>query len=288
MREKVTVFEVGPRDGLQNEKALVPTETKIALVDALSACGFRKIEVTSFVSPKWVPQLADAGAVMAGIRRRPAVAYAVLTPNLKGLENALEGRADEVAIFAAASEGFSRKNINCSIEESYGRFVPLMDRAREAGVPVRGYVSCVTDCPYDGPTAPETVAKVAAALFDIGCYEISLGDTIGRGTPETVAAMLDAVTARLPAEHLAGHFHDTGGRALDNVAVCLERGVRTFDSSVSGLGGCPYAPGKNGNVATQSLVRFVEDKGYDTGIDPDGLAAAGRLAAAILDHRDTP
>ena len=158
----------------------------------------------------------------------------------------------------------------------------------EAGVPVRGYVSCVTDCPYDGPTAPETVAKVAAALFDIGCYEISLGDTIGRGTPETVAAMLDAVTARLPAEHLAGHFHDTGGRALDNVAVCLERGVRTFDSSVSGLGGCPYAPGKNGNVATQSLVRFVEDNGYDTGIDPDGLAAAGRLAADILDHRDTP
>ena len=278
MAEPVTLFEMGPRDGLQNEKALIDTAHKIALVDRLSACGFTKIEVTSFVSPKWVPQMADAAQVMAGISRAEGVSYAVLTPNMRGLDGAVAAGADEIAIFGSASEGFSQKNINCSIAESLERFRPVV---AAAPVPVRGYVSCVTDCPYDGPTPPEAVAHVAAALGEMGCYEISLGDTIGAGTPQTIAAMLDAVLAVLPAHRLAGHYHDTHGRALDNIAVSLERGLRVFDASVAGLGGCPYAPGAKGNVATEAVVRFVEARGCSTGIDLDRLTDVAQFAQSL-------
>jgi hydroxymethylglutaryl-CoA lyase len=281
MAERVAIFEVGPRDGLQNEPTPIATADKIRLVDALSACGFSKIETTSFVSPKWVPQMADAAQVMAGIARAPGIAYAALTPNLRGLEAALAAKADEVAVFGAASEGFSRRNINCSIAESLERFAPVLDAASAAGLPVRGYVSCVVACPYDGPTPPEAVARVARALSDLGCYEISLGDTIGAGTPATVAAMLDAVLADLPADRLAGHFHDTGGRALDNIALCLDRGLRVFDAAIGGLGGCPYAPGASGNVATEAVDAMLRARGYDTGLDPDRLAQAAALARSL-------
>ncbi len=281
MAEAVTIFEMGPRDGLQNEAAQIATEDKIRLVDMLSACGFSKIEVTSFVSPKWVPQMADAAEVLAGITRVPGVSYAALTPNQKGFERALAARADEVAIFASASEGFSQANINCSIAESLERFAPVMEAAQAAGVPVRGYVSCVTDCPFDGPTPPASVARVAKALADMGCYEVSLGDTIGHGTPETVDAMLDAVLAEVPAAMLAGHYHDTKGRALENIAVSLKRGLRTFDAAVGGLGGCPYAPGAEGNVATEAVARMLEAEGFATGLDHARLAAAARFAQSL-------
>jgi hydroxymethylglutaryl-CoA lyase len=272
---------MGPRDGLQNEKLFVPTVQKIELVDRLSACGFRKIEVTSFVSPKWVPQMADALEVMEGIYRHPAVVYSVLTPNVKGYTAARRASADEVAIFGSASEGFSKKNINCSVAESIERFKPLLDKAREDDLPVRGYVSCVTDCPYDGPTAPEKVAEVAGTLFELGCYEISLGDTIGAGTPETIGRMLDAVLKAMPAERLAGHYHDTKGRALDNIEVSLEKGLRTFDSAIGGLGGCPYAPGAKGNVATEAVVDLMARKGFDTGLRRDLLSDVADFAKTL-------
>ncbi|PIE07563.1 MAG: hydroxymethylglutaryl-CoA lyase [Rhodobacterales bacterium] len=281
MSEQVTLYEVGPRDGLQNEARLIPAADKIALIDALSDCGFTKIEATSFVSPRWVPQMGDAAEVMAGIRRKPGVTYAVLTPNLRGFEAARAAAADEVAIFASASEGFSRKNINCSIAESLERFAPVMAAAAEAEIPVRGYVSCVTDCPYDGPTPPEEVARVATALSDMGCFEISLGDTIGAGTPESVGAMLDAVLGALPADRLAGHFHDTRGRALDNIAVSLDRGLRVFDASVGGLGGCPYAPGARGNVATEAVVALLHDRGFATGVDEARLREVSETARKL-------
>ncbi|MEC8275189.1 MAG: hydroxymethylglutaryl-CoA lyase [Pseudomonadota bacterium] len=281
MTERVTLFEMGPRDGLQNEAALIATADKIELVDRLSHCGFSKIEVTSFVSPRWVPQLADAAEVMQGITRSAAVAYAALTPNMQGFERAMAARADEIAVFGAASEGFSQNNINCSIAESLERFKPVVDAARAAGVPVRGYVSCVTHCPYDGPTPPESVARVAAALTDMGCYQISLGDTLGAATPETIAAMLDAVLAVVPARSLAGHFHDTGGRALDNIAVSLERDLRVFDSAIAGLGGCPYAPGAKGNVATEAVVTLLHERGFETGLDRDRLAHASAFAQSL-------
>ncbi len=281
MSDFVTLFEMGPRDGLQNETQFVPTERKVELVDRLSDCGFRKIEVTSFVSPKWVPQLADAQEVMESIYRHPAVVYSVLTPNVKGYTAARKASADEVAIFGSASEGFSKKNINCSVAESIERFRPLLDKAHEDGMPVRGYVSCVTDCPYDGPTPPEKVASVARELLDLGCYEISLGDTIGAGTPETIGKMLDAVLALIPAAKLAGHYHDTKGRALENIEVSLERGLRTFDSSIAGLGGCPYAPGAKGNVATEAVVALMARKGFDTGIDADRLADVSGYATSL-------
>lgn len=287
MAEFVTIYEVGPRDGLQNEKEIVPTSDKIALIDLLSEAGFSKIEATSFVSPKWVPQMADAGQVMAGIRRRPGVTYGVLTPNMKGFEAALAAGADEVAIFASASETFSQKNINCSIEESFARFAPVLDAAQAAGLPVRGYVSCVVACPYEGPIAPSSVRAVAERLMAQGCYEVSLGDTIGAGTPKTISAMLQEVLRAVPAERLAGHYHDTGNRALSNVEASLDLGLRTFDSAVGGLGGCPYAPGAKGNVATGSLVDMLHAKGFETGIVREKLAAAetfmmgriGRLSA---------
>ncbi len=281
MPEFVTIFEMGPRDGLQNEQQFVPTEQKIGLVDRLSDCGFRKIEVTSFVSPKWVPQMADAQDVMDGIYRHPAVVYSVLTPNVKGYTAARKASADEVAIFGSASEGFSRKNINCSVAESIERFKPLLKKAEQDAMPVRGYVSCVTDCPYDGPTPPEKVAEVAGQLLDLGCYEISLGDTIGAGTPETIGKMLDAVLAVVPAGRLAGHFHDTTGLALANIEVSLERGLRAFDSAIAGLGGCPYAPGAKGNVATEAVIALVEGKGFETGIKADRLEAVADYARSL-------
>jgi hydroxymethylglutaryl-CoA lyase len=279
---RVRIYEVGPRDGLQNEKAVIPTEKKIALIDLLSEAGFDHIEATSFVSPKWVPQLADAEEVLAGIWRKPRVAYAALTPNLKGFERAVAAKADEVAIFGAASETFSRKNINCSIAESLERFAPIMERAGEAGIPVRGYVSCVVACPYEGAVAPAAVRDVAVKLIAMGCYEVSLGDTIGHGTPETVAAMLEAVLGDVPANRLAGHYHDTNNRALDNVRASLELGLRTFDSAVGGLGGCPYAPGAKGNVSTSALARMLAAEGFETGLDMEKLAAAEAYLAAEI------
>jgi hydroxymethylglutaryl-CoA lyase len=281
MAERVTVFEMGPRDGLQSAQMQVPTADKVSLVDRLSACGFTKIEVTSFVNPSWVPQLADAADVMAGITRDPDVSYAVLTPNLRGLERAIAANPDEIAVFASASEGFSRHNINCSIAESLERFAPVMAAAREISLPVRGYVSCVTDCPYDGPTPPSDVARVAEALAAMGCYEISLGDTIGAGTPDTIGRMLDAVAAVIPPARLAGHYHDTHGRALANIEVSLERGLRVFDASVGGIGGCPYAPGAKGNVATEAVVALVESLGFDTGIDAARLRDVAAFAQLL-------
>ncbi len=278
---RVSIVEMAPRDGLQNEKVLIDTAAKIRLVDMLSACGFERIEVTSFVSPKWVPQLADAPEVMAGIGRRPGVRYAVLTPNMKGFEAALLAGADEVAIFASASEGFSQHNINCSIAKSLERFCPVAQVARQHGIPMRGYVSCVVECPYDGAIAPASVADVAAQLMALGCYEISLGDTIGRGTPEAIDRMLTAVLTAIPASKLAGHFHDTSGRALDNIGVGLERGIRVFDASVGGLGGCPYAPGAKGNVDTLLVDRYLKARGFKTGLDEDALEKAADFARSL-------
>jgi hydroxymethylglutaryl-CoA lyase len=281
MSDYVEIFEVGPRDGLQNESRLIPTRDKIALVDLLSEAGFRRIEVASFVSPKWVPQMADSAAVLAGILRAPGVSYAALTPNMQGFDRAIEAGADEIAIFGSASEGFSQKNINCSISESLDRFKPVIKEAHAANVKVRGYVSCVTDCPYDGPTDPERVADVAGALFQMGCYEISLGDTIGKATPETTCAMLHAVIEAVPAEDLAGHFHDTGGHALQNIEAALGLGIRVFDAAVGGLGGCPYAPGAAGNVATEAVNALLLRLGYETGLDAEILDRAGAMARRL-------
>ena len=278
MPEFAEIFEMGPRDGLQNEKRLIPAADKIALVDLLSRAGFRRIEVTSFVSPKWVPQMADAAEVLAGITRGPGVRYAALTPNLKGYEGARAARADEVAIFASASEGFSKANLNCTIAESLDRFAPVAEAAKADGIPVRGYVSVVTDCPFDGPTPPANVARVTAALRDLGCYEISLGDTIGQARPETIDAMLAAVLEEVPASQLAGHYHDTAGRAIDNIDASLARGVRVFDAAVGGLGGCPYAPGAAGNVATEKVAAHLAARGFDTGLDMDVLRQAAAMA----------
>lgn len=280
--DAVTLFEMGPRDGLQNEKALIPAADKIQLINLLSDSGFSKIEATSFVSPKWVPQMADAAEVLAGIERKPDVLYTALTPNLKGFEAALKSRVDEVAIFGAASETFSQKNINCSIDESIERFKPLLEAAAKANMPVRGYVSCVVDCPYEGEISPKAVANVAKALLDLGCYEVSLGDTTGKGTPKSIAVMLEAVLNLVPADVLAGHYHDTSGQALNNIMVSLENGIRTFDSAVAGLGGCPYAPGAKGNVATGAVVTRLESMGYATGIDRDKLNNAEVFVQNIL------
>lgn len=273
MNESVTLVEVGPRDGLQNEKQIIPTSRKIKLVDELTRCGFRRIEVTGFVSPKWVPQLADAPEVMAGITRQSDVSYSVLTPNLKGMEQAIKCRPDEVAVFTSASEGFCRRNINCSIRESLDRFQPVLDAARTAGIPVRGYVSCITDCPFDGPVAPDQVARVSYALYRLGCREISLGDTIGSGMPDRIGEVLASVLKVIPADRLAGHYHDTGGHALENIRVSLDAGLRVFDSAVGGLGGCPYAPGAKGNVATESVVRMLRREGCETGVDLERLTS---------------
>ncbi|MCU4654628.1 hydroxymethylglutaryl-CoA lyase [Roseibacterium sp. SDUM158016] len=281
MADFVEIFEVGPRDGLQNEARLIPTAEKVALIDTLSRAGFRRIEVASFVSPRWVPQMADSAEVLAGIARAPGVSYAALTPNLRGYEGAKGAGADEVAIFGSASEGFSRANINATIEESLARFAPLVEAAKADDMPVRGYISCVVECPYDGPVAPGAVARVAARLRDLGVYEISLGDTIGRAVPEAVDAMLAAVLDEMPADRLAGHFHDTSGRALENVEVALARGLRVFDAAVGGLGGCPYAPGAAGNVATEAVAARLAALGYETGLDMDVIAKAAGMARAM-------
>jgi isopropylmalate/homocitrate/citramalate synthase len=280
--QRVRLVEVGPRDGLQNEKAIVPTDVKVGLIDRLSDAGLPAIEATSFVSPKWVPQMADNADVMARIRRKPGVRYPVLTPNLKGLEGALAAGCDEVAVFVAASESFSRKNINCSIAESLERARPIVDAARLRNVRVRGYVSCVLGCPYEGDIAPEQVRAVAAALDAMGCYEVSLGDTIGTGTAGRTRALIAMVAAAVPVERLAGHFHDTYGQALANVYAALESGIATFDSSVSGLGGCPYARGATGNVATEDVLYLLEGLGIETGVDMTALRQAGHYICAFL------
>ena len=281
MVDRVTIYEVSPRDGLQNEKRQIPTADKIALIDRLSGCGFAYIEAASFVSPRWVPQMADGAEVLAGIARTPGVTYAALTPNLRGYAAARAAGAGEVAVFASASESFSRKNINASIAESLDRFAPVAESAHCDGMPLRGYVSCVTDCPFEGPVDPGAVSRAAARLFSLGCREVSLGDTIGHGTPETVAAMLAAVLDEVPAERLAAHFHDTRGRALENVSVALELNIRVFDASVGGLGGCPYAPGASGNVATERVAALLAERGFETGIDTARLAEAAAFARAL-------
>ena len=281
MPDTVEIFEVGPRDGLQNEMRMIPAAEKIALVDLLSRAGFRRIEVASFVSAKWVPQMADGAEVLAGIARVEGVSYAALTPNLRGYEGARAAGVSEVSIFASASEGFSKANLNATIAESLARFEPVVAAAKADGMPVRGYVSCVTDCPFDGPVPPGEVARVVAWLRDAGCYEVSLGDTIGRGTPEAVDAMLGAVLGEMEAGKLAGHFHDTSGRALENVDVSLARGLRVFDACVGGLGGCPYAPGAAGNVATEAVLAHVERLGFETGLDAGVVAEASRMARGM-------
>lgn len=281
MGDRVIIHEVGPRDGLQNEPRLVSTADKVRLVTALAECGLRRIEVASFVDPARVPQMADGAAVLAGIPRRAGVRYLALVPNLRGFQAARQAQADAVAVFASASEGFSQRNINCSVAESLARFAPVMAAAREVGMAVRGYVSCVTDCPYDGPIPAKRTAQVAAALANLGCHEISLGDTLGAATPERVSVMLRAVLERVPAPRLAGHFHDTQSRALDNIETCLEAGVRVFDASVGGLGGCPFAPGAAGNVATEAVVARMHSLGIATGVDATALARAAVFARSL-------
>jgi isopropylmalate/homocitrate/citramalate synthase len=275
MPSRVRIVEMGPRDGLQNEKAVVPTEVKVELVERLAAAGLPAVEAGAFVSPRWVPQMADTAEVLARVRRRPGVAYPVLVPNEKGLDAALAAGVEEVAVFGAASESFSRKNINCSIAESLERFRPVAERALARGLRVRGYVSCVLGCPYEGEVAPAKVAEVAAALAGLGCYEVSLGDTIGVGTPAKARAMVEAVAAGVPVDRLALHFHDTYGQALANILACLETGVAVVDSSVAGLGGCPYAKGASGNVATEDVLYMLRGLGVETGVDLDAVAATG-------------
>lgn len=280
--DNVRLVEVGPRDGLQNEAREVPTAVKLELIERLAGAGLPAVEATAFVSPKWVPQMADHTEVLERIRRKPGVDYPVLTPNLKGFEAARAAGATEVAVFGAASEAFSKRNINCSIVESLERFEPLVLEAKKYDIRVRGYVSCVLGCPYDGDVAPEKVAEVAAALYEMGCYEVSLGDTIGVGTPAKTKAMIEACAARVPIAKLAGHYHDTYGQALANIYASLELGVRTFDASVAGLGGCPYAAGASGNVATEDVVYLLNGLGRRTGVDLAQLVGIGRWICGIL------
>ena len=278
----VRIVEVGPRDGLQNEKAIVPTATKVELIDRLSATGLKTVEATSFVSPRWVPQLADAAEVFAAIQRRPGVAYPVLVPNETGYDRAREAGVEEIAVFTAASEAFNRTNINAGIEESLARFEPVLARALEDGVRVRGYVSTVLGCPYQGEVPLADVVRVSRALHQMGCYEISLGDTIGVGTPGKARAMLRAVAGEVPMPALAVHFHDTYGQALANILACLEEGVAVVDAAVAGTGGCPYARGASGNVASEDVVYMLHGMGIETGIDLDALAATGQWLAGVL------
>jgi len=280
--KEVRLVEVSPRDGLQNEASAVPAAIKIELIERLADAGITAIEAGSFVSPKWVPQMADTAEVLVGLRRKPGVSYSVLVPNMKGYEAARAAKVGEVAIFAAASESFSRRNINCSIAESIERFAPVAAAARRDGIKVRGYVSCVIDCPYEGAVAPAAVADVAARLLELGCYEVSLGDTIGTGTAGRVEAMIDAVAARVPVGRLAAHFHDTYGQAVANILAALGKGVAVVDSSVAGLGGCPYAPGAAGNVASEDVVYLLNGLGIRSGIDLAKLASAGRFISKEL------
>jgi len=280
--KKVQIVEVGPRDGLQNEKIWVETETKIALIEKLADAGLTKIESASFVSPKWVPQMKDAFEVLSGIERRPGVTYQVLTPNLKGFERALEAGVTEVAVFGAASEAFSQKNINCSISESVERFRPVLEAAQKNNVRVRGYISCVLGCPYQGEVPLENVVNLAENMSEMGCYEISLGDTIGIGTPLKAKKMVETVAEKVPVSNLALHFHDTRGQALANIYACLELGVSVIDASVSGLGGCPYAQGASGNVATEDVVYMLHGIGIKTGVDIEKLIETGRFISDVF------
>ena len=279
---EVTLVEVGPRDGLQNEQATIPLQTKLRLIDDLADAGLKVIESGSFVNPKWVPQMADSEAVFAGLSRRPGVRYTCLTPNLKGLERAIAAGVDEVAVFGAASEAFSQKNINCSIDESLARFTDVMTAAHDADIPVRGYVSCVLGCPYEGDIAPAAVAHVTGKLLDMGCYEVSLGDTIGTGSAGSMAQLLEVLLADFKAEQLAVHCHDTYGQALANILVALQHGFATVDASVAGLGGCPYAKGASGNVATEDVAYMLQGLGLATGLDLDKLIAAGNRMSQAL------
>jgi isopropylmalate/homocitrate/citramalate synthase len=279
---KVRIVEVGPRDGLQNEASNVPATVKIELIHRLADAGLRAVEATAFVSPQWVPQMADHAEVMAGIEKRSGVAYPVLVPNMKGFEAAREAGAEEIAVFGAASETFSRKNINCSIAESLERFAPVVEAARASKMRVRGYISCVAGCPYEGEVKPKAVALVAEKLYKMGCYEISLGDTIGVGTPGRIRAMIEAVAKKVPTGKLAGHYHDTYGQALANIYASLEAGVKTFDSSVAGLGGCPYARGATGNVATEDVIYMLDGLGIETGVDLEKLFRAGQFICKAL------
>ena len=281
---QVKICEVGPRDGLQNEAAPVATEVKVALIERLAAAGLKWIEAASFVSPKWLPQMADGAQVLAGITRRAGVTYAALTPNMKGFEAARAAGADEVAVFGAASETFSQRNINCSIAESLARFRPVCEAANAAGIPVRGYISCALGCPYEGDIAPKQVAAIAADLAALGCHQISLGDTIGVGTPASAKAMIEAVAKRVPLARLAVHFHDTYGQALANILIALDIGIATVDSSVGGLGGCPYAAGASGNVATEDVVYMLDGMGVETGVDLDAIVDAAWFMADALGH----
>ena len=281
---KVKIVEVGPRDGLQNEKQVVPTEIKIELINRLAEAGVGVIEATSFVSPKWVPQMGDNSAVMAGITRYPATNYPVLTPNLQGFDAAVQAGASEVAIFGAASESFSRKNINCSISESLKRFEPIVSAASALEIKVRGYVSCVVGCPYEGAIDPEQAASVAQTLFDMGCYEVSLGDTIGIGNPASIRRMIEACAKRIPVGKLAGHYHDTYGMAIANIYASLLEGVAVFDSSIAGLGGCPYAKGASGNVASEDVVYLLHGLGIETGIDLAKLAVIGDWISSAINR----
>jgi hydroxymethylglutaryl-CoA lyase len=280
--KKVRLVEVGPRDGLQNEAGEVPAAIKVELIERLADAGLQAVEATAFVSPKWVPQMADHTEVLERVRRKPGVSYPVLTPNLKGFEAARAAGATEVAVFGAASEAFSKKNINCSIAESLARFRPIVELSLKEKIRVRGYVSCVLGCPYEGEVAPARVAEVAGALHDMGCYEISLGDTIGVGTPGKAKAMIEACARRVPLERLAGHYHDTYGQALANIYASLEAGVTTFDASVAGLGGCPYAAGASGNVATEDVVYMLHGLGIETGVDLRRLVEIGRWICGVL------
>jgi len=282
MSERVRIVEVGPRDGLQNEPREVPTAVKLELIERLADAGLPAVEATAFVSPKWIPQMADHTEVLERLRRKPGVDYPVLAPNLKGFEAARAAGAKEVAIFGAASESFSKKNINCSIAESLERFRPVASEAGKHGIRVRGYVSCVLGCPYEGEVAPRRVADVARALFAMGCYEISLGDTIGTGTPKKTRAMVEACAEHVPLDKLAGHYHDTYGQALANIYASLELGLRTFDASVAGLGGCPYAAGASGNVATEDVVYMLDGMGVRTGVSLPKLVEIGRWICGVL------
>ena len=279
---KVRIVDVGPRDGLQNEARRVPTEVKIDLIHRLADAGLSAIEAAAFVSPKWVPQMSDSAQVMTGLRRKPGVAYPVLVPNLQGFEAACAAGAEEVAVFGAASETFSRRNINCSIAQSLERFAPVVKAARERKVRVRGYISCAAGCPYEGDVKPQAVAALANELYEMGCYEISLGDTIGVGTPRRIRTMIEAVAKKVPMAKLGGHYHDTYGQALANIYASLEAGVRTFDSSVAGLGGCPYAKGATGNVATEDVVYMLDGLGIETGVDLMKLLRTGQFICKEL------
>jgi hydroxymethylglutaryl-CoA lyase len=282
--QRVRMVEMGPRDGLQNEPGVVPVEVKVELINRLSDAGLPAIEAGSFVAPKWVPQMADTDKVMAAIRRKPGVSYPVLVPNMKGLEGAMAAGAREVAVFAAATESFSRRNTNCTIAESLERFAPVCKTALADGLKVRGYVSVVLGCPFEGEVEPEAVADVADRLYQLGCYEISLGDTTGMGTPGKTQRMLEAVSKRVPVDKLAGHYHDTYGQALANIFASLESGVATFDSSVAGLGGCPYSPGATGNVASEDVLYMLDGMGIETRVNMSKLLEAGQYICAALDR----